>query len=254
VILDIDIGNTRGKWRLRTATETHDRGVLDIKADVAVGLREFYNNANLADHKIEKILLSSVMDAERNEQLDIFFKEKMAIAAQFAKSKASWRNLTNGYYHPEKLGVDRWLAMIAAFHENNTACIVVDCGTAITVDAIDAAGSHRGGFIAPGFGAMHQALFSATLIPPLLAGESNSSAPGNNTASAIGNARLAMLSGLIQEAERILSVGTGNPLPLVVATGGDAAQVKKIYPDALTCPELVLDGLALFFDTFGQAN
>lgn len=254
MILDIDIGNTRGKWRLRTAAKIHDRGVLDIKADVAVGLQSFYNKANLADRKIEKILLSSVMDAKRNEQLDIFFKEKMAIAPQFAKSKASWMSLKNGYDHPEKLGVDRWLAMIAAFHENNAACIVVDCGTAITVDAIDATGSHRGGFIAPGFNAMHQALFSATLIPPLPAGESNSSMPGSNTASAIGNARLAMLSGLIQQAERILSAGTGNLLPLIVATGGDAAQVKKIHPDALTSPELVLDGLALFFDTFGQAN
>lgn len=254
MILDIDIGNTRGKWRLRDVSEIDYRGVLDIKAGVAVGLQEFYGKANLADHKIEKILISSVMDAERNEQLDIFFKEKMAIAPQFATSKALWQSLKNGYDQPEKLGVDRWLAMIAAFHENNSACIVVDCGTAITVDVIDIAGSHRGGFIAPGFNTMHQALFGATLIPSLSFGESNSPAPGNNTASAIANARLAMLAGLIREAESVLQDGSANTRHLIVATGGDAAQVKKIYPGALVKPELVLDGLALFFDTCKQVN
>lgn len=254
MILDIDIGNTRGKWRFRTAAEIHHRGVLNIKAGVSVGLQEFYEKENLAGHKIEKILISSVMDAERNEQLDIFFKEKMAIAPQFATSKALWKNLKNGYDQPQKLGVDRWLAMIAAFHENNSACIVVDCGTAITVDVIDAAGGHRGGFIAPGFNAMHQALFSATLIPPLPVGESNLSAPGSNTASAIANARLAMLAGLIREAERVLSDSATNTQSLIIATGGDAAQVKKIYPGALMKSELVLDGLALFFDTYEQLN
>lgn len=254
MILDIDMGNTRGKWRLRTAGVIHQRGVLDIKVGVAAGLQDFYFKANLAEYKIEKILISSVLDEERNAQLSLFFKEKMAIVVCFAKSTASWNHLKNGYDHPEKLGVDRWLAMIAAVHENHGACIVVDCGTAITVDAIDAEGNHCGGYIAPGFGALHQALFNTTLIPPVQTAYSHSSAPGLNTAAAIENARLAMLSGLIVEAERALLATSNGSQPLLIATGGDAIQVQKNRPDALLKPELVLDGLALLFETSGQVE
>lgn len=247
MILDIDLGNTRGKWRLRTANSIYRRGVLDTAKGIEIALLHFYRDLALADVTLEKILVSSVLDAERNAQLYDFFVEHAAITPSFAKSTLSWGRMKNGYDIPEALGVDRWLAMMAAFYENNTACIVIDCGTAITVDIINGEGHHLGGFIAPGFNVLHQALFNNTAIPMALVQNEYSLLPGKNTAAAIQNARLAMLSGLIQHAELSLVCTTNEVAPAIIATGGDAPYVQKIRTNALLKPELVLDGLALFF-------
>src|SRR3546814_17254315 len=80
----------------------------------------------------------------------------------FARSSAGWHGLRNAYREPERLGVDRWLAMIAAWHTHRGAACIANAGTALTVDVIDAQGQHLGGIIAAGRAEQQ----SAILGPP----------------------------------------------------------------------------------------
>jgi type III pantothenate kinase len=89
------------------------------------------------------------------------------VAPQWVVSSAAEAGLTNGYDHPTRLGADRWVAMIGAWHRMRAAgparpMVVVMVGTAVTVEAINAEGRFLGGFILPGHGIMLRALESGT--------------------------------------------------------------------------------------------
>ena len=85
-----------------------------------------------------------------------------------AHSQATLANIKNGYEQAEKLGSDRLIAMIGASEliENNQACIVIDSGTATTIDALDETGQHLGGVIFPGFELSVNSLSSNTELLP----------------------------------------------------------------------------------------
>lgn len=89
-------------------------------------------------------------------------RELWHLNMQPMKTQATQLGLHNAYEQPNDLGVDRWLAMLAAhsLYRGNTC--VIDCGTAITVDLVDAQGQHQGGLICPGMATMGQSLNSRT--------------------------------------------------------------------------------------------
>ncbi|MCX7067661.1 MAG: type III pantothenate kinase [Methylococcales bacterium] len=157
-------------------------------------------------------------------------------------SQAQGFGLTNAYLQPEKLGVDRWLALIAARHFYAVPACVVDCGTAITVDLIDADGHHLGGLISAGLALMKKSLahgtdalpFSDTLYPLEAA---------NSTEAAIYSGTLLAAIGLI---EQVLAKHSD---VLVILTGGDAALIAShLSIKAIVDPDLVLRGLAIAAD------
>ena len=75
--------------------------------------------------------------------------------------------MRNAYAEPARLGIDRWAAIIAAYHRFPEGACVVDCGTACTFDLVDAGGRHRGGYILPGLSAMEGAVLGETAIEGL---------------------------------------------------------------------------------------
>jgi len=77
-------------------------------------------------------------------------------------AEAQCCGVTNGYDEPERLGADRWAALIAAHHLHHGAALVVCCGTATTVDWLEADGRFRGGLILPGLTTMRESLVRAT--------------------------------------------------------------------------------------------
>src|SRR5690606_40574629 len=95
-------------------------------------------------------------------------QEQLGLPVERPRVEARWRGLHCAYAQPERLGVDRWLALLAAHHDAPAApALVISAGTALTVDRLDPAGRHRGGVIAPGLAAMREGLFAAA---PGLAG------------------------------------------------------------------------------------
>jgi type III pantothenate kinase len=81
---------------------------------------------------------------------------------EFVQSKSEQCGVRNGYTQPQRLGSDRWAALIAAWHDMQGACLVVSCGTATTVDALSARGEFLGGLILPGVDMMHDSLAAGT--------------------------------------------------------------------------------------------
>src|SRR3546814_3517493 len=106
--------------------------------------------AQLPASKPDAIWISHVMGLTHEHALSAAVRSQLVQIPNFARSSAGWHGLRNAYLEPERHGVDRWLAMIAAWHTHRgAACIANDC-TALTVSAIDAHDKHPGGLIAAG--------------------------------------------------------------------------------------------------------
>ena len=163
--LAIDIGNTRLKWALYSSPH-RDANLL------AHGFQFLENIDKLAEGDWATLTPPSLMlgcvvacDTVRHrvqEQMEIW-----DIAPQWVVASAAEAGLCNGYDHPARLGSDRWVAMIGAWHlppqsEAPSPLVVVMVGTAVTVDAVDTQGRFLGGLILPGHGMMLRALESGT--------------------------------------------------------------------------------------------
>lgn len=150
---------------------------------------------------------------------------------------------------PVTVGVDRLLAALGAHAKSGEACVVIDAGTAVTVDFIDAWGVFQGGVIAPGLGAMLRALHEGTSRLPLL---TTPRAPSEVPSGPIGRTtREAMMLGAIRAIQglshRMIDqyAAMNGAYPRVIATGGDAALLFE--HDELVehvVPDLVLMGMA----------
>jgi len=229
----IDSGNTRLKW-----------AVLDSGTLIEVAAVAHKNNHDLASLKKqwakliqpESIYISCVSGSK--SQLKRFLIELWPKSdLKFLQSPSMAHGIENSYPNPVTLGVDRWLAMIAAKHEYTGSLCIVDCGTAITLDCIDAQGLHLGGMILPGWNLMQQALKKGTANLDV-SNESYSLGLANNTQAAIFNGSLAAIKGFINA-----GMISSNQL---ILTGGDAEFIKKsLQLTAVLDLNLVLKGLAL---------
>lgn len=151
----IDVGNSRIKWRL-IIDEYNDEEVTQygLLADLATYIE------SLETDKIV-VLLAAVNQTEQLKRLLSEYEFKAVIAAD---SQPSQGGIVNSYQQPERMGIDRWLAMIAAFsaRTKQQGIIVVDAGSALTIDVVSACGVHLGGYIVPGLLMAQRALFLNT--------------------------------------------------------------------------------------------
>lgn len=150
---------------------------------------------------------------------------------------------------PRRVGIDRVAAAAAAglVKPADRAAVVVDCGTAVTVDMVSVAGAFLGGAILPGPLLMARALAEGTSRLPAvtaLGGGQRPAMPGRSTeeaiAAGIGLGIRGAVARLVAEAEAAL----GEPA-VTILTGGAAAAVHDVLPDAVVAPDLVLAGIAL---------
>jgi type III pantothenate kinase len=171
---------------------------------------------------------------------------------RFVHSEKQAYGIKSAYAQPRRLGVDRWVAMIAAFAEKKSAAVVVDAGTAVTIDVLDKKGQHLGGQIIPGIRLMTSSLYDETADLPQ-AGKSRSIPAGigmfaGNTSGAIVNGAVNAICGAIDRAVRILR--SEGQRPRIVLTGGDASSIlKQLDGNVLHRPNLVLQGLAHIIDS-----
>lgn len=227
----LDIGNTRAKWaRAESAKIT------------ATGFLVHRDNpdwpAGLPDDRPAAIWIANVADETVPAALARHAEAKWNLAPQPVHSTAEACGVRNAYPRPERLGIDRWLACIGAFHRGEGSVLVADAGTALTLDFVAADGTHRGGLIAPGQAAMRAAIALGTRVraepgdyaPAWLADDTDPAvALGilQSTLSLIGNARQALAP------QRLL------------LTGGEADRIAShLDPEWEHAPDLVLEGLA----------
>jgi type III pantothenate kinase len=233
----VDMGNTRLKWAVANG--------LDIDAGQAIHNAEL-NRITLIqlwqDLPTPKQIAIACVSAGQLLDLVTSVANELwpGIIIIRAKSEAQGYGLTNAYQHPHQLGVDRWLSMVAGYHLYPQALCVVGCGTAMTVDMVDASGKHLGGLISPGLRLMKEALAKGT---ERLGFNGSVYAFGlaTNTDDAIYNGTLLAASGLIESALKNQPDTTQ-----LLLTGGDAEEIAaRLSHQAVIEPDLVLRGLAL---------
>lgn len=157
------------------------------------------------------------------------------------------------YPKPSSIGADRLANAAAAVSLGKLPAIVVDFGTAVTFDVIDATGCYRGGVIAPGLPTAASALHERTALLPLTTITSIGSCVGRSTSEAIRIGLLLGAVGLVRETvARITAEAFGGKRPRVIATGGDAGLVARLSAKGggkavidLVDPLLTLRGLAV---------
>jgi type III pantothenate kinase len=157
------------------------------------------------------------------------------------------------YPRPETIGPDRLANSVAARHRFGAPVVVVDFGTAVTFDVVDARGNYTGGIIAPGLAAMTDYLHEKTALLPKIHIREVDAIVGKNTEQAmlIGavHGYRGLVRELIGELKRELRVQN---LP-VVATGGYARLMAAKLPEiTAVAPDLTLEGLRLVWQSRGQ--
>ena len=150
------------------------------------------------------------------------------------------------YPKPNSIGPDRLANAVAARHRFGAPVVVVDFGTAVTFDVVDARGNYVGGIIAPGLVAMTDYLHEKTALLPRIKIREIKSAVGKSTEHAmlVGavHGYRGLVRGLIAELKRELKA---QKLP-VVATGGYAKLIAAKLPEISAVePDLTLEGLRL---------
>jgi type III pantothenate kinase len=175
-------------------------------------------------------------------------KKKFKLTVEFVTATQEFQGLTNGYLDPALLGADRWLGLIGAWTMARTALCVVDAGTAVKVDGVDASGQHLGGLLAPGIHMMREALMNRTSDIAKAALCSTPSLAGilaNNTIGAVSRGAVFALAGMADRAAEVIEQSTG-ARPKLFITGGDAGMITgTMLGHGEIVPDLVLRGLAL---------
>ena len=241
----LDVGNTRLKWGIykdghigRSGSVTHE------------SLREtaFAALTTKLPRSVVRIIASNVAGASFATRLSGAIGIHCNNEIHFVRSEKKACGVTNAYAQVRRLGVDRWVAMIGAYAEKRSAAVVVDAGTAVTIDVIDKSGQHLGGQIIPGIRLMLSSLSSETADLPT-PGRSRRPVPSGiemlaaNTSGAMMNGSYNAICGAIDRAVRV--VRADGIRPRIVLTGGDASSIlTQLDGNVLHRPNLVLQGLA----------
>lgn len=216
-VLLIDQGNTRLKW-------VRARGGELLEDTAGRGDFEAFTRACEEQEAPDSIRLSSVAGEDAVSGLVEFCRACWGVEPAVMRSAANHSGVSNGYESPEKLGVDRWLAIVGAVSRHGKPVVVWDLGTATTIDAVDEYGNHIGGMIYPGPATMLRSLGRDTKlkVPDDLSGAGI--AAGRSTAACISNGVLAAQLGALNQFMRACPESMGQD-PKLVITGGAAGEL-----------------------------
>lgn len=250
MILAIDIGNTRTTYALMremtvVAQDHTPSGRTTFRRALDV-IRKLCNT--VARDEITAVGIASVVplltDLCRNASAEITGRTPIVVSHQSA-------GLKTGYLAPETIGADRLCNAIAAYHAVSGAAIVIDCGTAVTLDCIASDGAFLGGAILPGYRSASRALSNITAQLPEIELLAPTAAVGTSTdeclRSGIVFGTTAAIEGLLG---RMIFETYGDSFPALIATGGHAelfATTTSLTVQVM--PDLVLQGVALVAGT-----
>jgi len=244
-VLLLDVGNSRIKWGMFDGDVIRQIGHVTQSAIRDKGLAALTTKL---PRTVETVFACNVAGASMATRLSGVLGMQFDCDVHFARSEKHACGVTNGYRQPRRLGVDRWVALIGARALCQTSSVVVDAGTAVTIDVLDDDGQHLGGQILPGFNLMANALATHTSDIANSGKRIGSGAEGleifaKNTAGAVAQGAASAIVGAIERACTVLRQDGYDPT--IILTGGDAPHLHRLLEDeSIHRPNLVLDGLA----------
>lgn len=242
-ILEVDGGNSGYKWRLVEGLKTIASGRF-APEELLAGFK-----AVIQDRKGPvSARVASVAGVQADTELLNALESIGVQPVHFAKVTRQQAGVHCGYDDLSQLGVDRWLAVLAASNEFDGPLVIADFGTALTLDFVDSSRNHAGGYIVPGWSLMCQALIEGTAIDVSripMDFEAESLQPGVSSLDAIGRGRLLSMSAFVDAGISRFESGLERSVKLV-CTGGDALRILPFLSrEAVLRPDLILDGLVL---------
>ncbi len=232
----VDMGNSRIKWMF-VDTSKSIFGALSNKPDYSYTLSNFFNE--VINYNIESIHYCSVISKDKIAEFHSGCLHNLGINAVQIHVTSQYQSLINGYQQMESLGVDRWVAMVGAYNRFKAPFVVCDCGTAVTIDVVDAKMKHLGGYIMPGINTMLESLGRKTAMKFDASNDKLTTSFGRSTDVAISNGIILAITSSIYSIMN-LQAKQG----ILILTGGDAQRVAKYIDLPLKVePDLVLHGL-----------
>jgi type III pantothenate kinase len=250
ILLLVDIGNTRVKWARLVNGQMGKQHAAANAGWTPVDYARRVIGRGWTFSAADRIIISSVAGDEVNRALMAAARKAGAPTPEFVTSERTAAGLTTDYIDPWRLGVDRFVAAIGAFHlASGQPVCVVNIGTAMTIDLVDGSGRHRGGAIVPGPALMVSSLLTQTNGIRVRAKGGPDGTIGmfaKTTRNAIGEGARYAAAGVIDRAIEESRLLVGNR-PLVLLTGGGSADIKPlIRSTCVSLPDLVLHGLAVW--------
>ena len=237
MILAVDAGNTRIKW-----------AVHDGRSWIALGAIPTAESATLDEAlrsslPVDRAIASNVAGAEVQANIAAAC-ERAGVKIAFIQSERKQLGVENGYRDPRQLGADRWAALVAAHHDEPSGHkLVVNAGTALTIDALTAQGRFLGGLILPGPALMRRSLDRGTAGLRLTEGTLREFP--ENTPDAITSGAIQAAAGAVERLANLMAARGCLP-GRIILSGGAAGEIAKSLPIPTTHREnLVLDGLLL---------
>lgn len=229
-VLLIDIGNTRGKWRLQHQGETH-RGSFHLTDDS----QYWFQALPCIPENLELCVVASVVIKPALKQALGILLGSRVIWVEQPRQVDFFHHC---YADPGRLGVDRWLAMIGARQQAAGKLLVIDAGTAFKLDLLDQQNAHLGGYILPGMQMSRQALWNNTdrVVGYSDEEQTTNLAPGQHTVACVNAGVRRQMLALAKD------VMSDYPDFHSLVTGGDGQWIAENL--ALPYfPELIFDGL-----------
>lgn len=242
----VDIGNSRIKWCWARPDGLSLPKMFDYH--ISSWDQLFLNWLDEGLSNSTQVFYASVCSDQFNQQ----FENKLHACIQplltRIKTTDSFSGIINGYSQPSKLGVDRWLAIIAAYKLFGKGALVIDAGTALTLDFIDQYGVHQGGVIVPGLVMAKNTLLNSTSIQTDASQITDPVLLAKNTEDAINTGVELMLVALIKQYKSAL-ISTYPEFKCLI-TGGDAPHLKRLLDASWKLQDdLVLQGLGYVSQT-----
>lgn len=236
MILLVDIGNTRTKWRVL------DEASHLVSSDY---VRNEKLNSAFINESFEKLSLKSVYVSNVGEESLFYlfegFAKSFGVIIKRFETQSRMLNVRLGYEDVSRLGVDRALAMVGAF--NGQGVLVIDAGSAITADILNNDGQHLGGYIIAGLEMTRKLLISKTAKVGVIA-EVGFDQPGLSTNECVNNGITIMFKSLISG---LIDIAKSKGVSRYLVTGGDAEVFRQWSGDRLVVSDnLVLDGLGRY--------
>jgi len=237
--LFFDIGNSRCKYVVESADE-----LSAIRYQTKAEISEIWLSKSFTG--VTQCLLADVSNSAASKIIELWCA-KFKIPFQLMLSESEKNGVKCAYQSPASFGVDRWLTLLGVHHLfPRKHCLIIDAGTATTIDYIDHLGQHQGGWILAGIDTLMTSLLANTANVQAKPKSINELTFADNTSNGVNLAAWAASIGMVEHAYLLVieQYKVEQNLCTIVFTGGNADRLQQLFKgDAHVIEELIFIGM-----------